>query len=92
MNDITSRASLQQVAEGELGLVKADPSQITYVQLEDQSIIERNTGAAAACWSEVRTAALSLAGQPEPVKQPKICSYEPFCCTALLPSAKRLLK
>ncbi len=45
MNDITSRASLQQVAEGELGLVKADPSQITYVQLEDQSIIERNTGA-----------------------------------------------
>ena len=29
MNDITSRASLQQVAEGELGLVKADPSQIT---------------------------------------------------------------
>ena len=37
MNDITSRASLQQVAEGELGLVKADPSQITYVQLEDQT-------------------------------------------------------
>ena len=50
MNDITSRASLQQVAEGELGLVKADPSQITYVQLEDQSIIERNTVPRAACW------------------------------------------
>lgn len=60
MNDITSRASLQQVAEGELGLVKADPSQITYVQLEDQSIIERNTGAAGRVLDEVRTAALSL--------------------------------
>ena len=56
MNDITSRASLQQVA----GLVKADPSQITYVQLEDQSIIERNTGAAGRLLDEVRTAALSL--------------------------------
>ena len=56
----TSRASLQQVAEGELGLVKADPSQITYVQLEDQSIIERNTGAAGRLLDEVRTAALSL--------------------------------
>ena len=52
--------SLQQVAEGELGLVKADPSQITYVQLEDQSIIERNTGAAGRLLDEVRTAALSL--------------------------------
>ena len=51
MNDITSRASLQ---------VKADPSQITYVQLEDQSIIERNTGAAGRLLDEVRTAALSL--------------------------------
>ena len=60
MNDITSRASLQQVAEGELGLVKADPSQITYVQLEDQSIIERNTGTAGRLLDEVRTAALSL--------------------------------
>ena len=50
MNDITSRASLQQVAEGELGLVKADPSQITYVQLEDQSIIERTPAPRAACW------------------------------------------
>ena len=60
MNDITSRASLQQVAEGELGLVKAAPSQITYVQLEDQSIIERNTGAAGRLLDEVRTAALSL--------------------------------
>ena len=47
-------------AEGELGLVKADPSQITYVQLEDQSIIERNTGAAGRLLDEVRTAALSL--------------------------------
>ena len=50
MNDITSRASLQEVAEGELGLVKADPSQITYVQLEDQSIIEGTPVPRAACW------------------------------------------
>lgn len=60
MSDITSRASLQEVAEGQLGLVKLDPSQITYVQLEDQSIIERNTSAAGHLLDEVRTAALSL--------------------------------
>ena len=91
MNDITSRASLQQVAEGELGLVKADPSQITYVQLEDQSIIERNTGAAGRLLDEVRTAALSLLEQPGTRKTTKNMQLR-ACCTALLPSAKRLLK
>ena len=60
MSDITSRASLQEVAEGRLGLVKLDPSQITYVQLEDQSVIEKATNKAGRLLDEVRTAALSL--------------------------------
>ncbi len=60
MSDITSRASLQEVAEGQLGLVKLDPSQITYVQLEDQSVIEKNTNKAGRLLDQVRTAALSL--------------------------------
>ena len=60
MSDITSRASLQEVAEGQLGLVKLDPSQITYVQLEDQSIIEKSCSSAVRLLDEVRTAALSL--------------------------------
>lgn len=60
MSDITSRASLQEVAEGQLGLVKLDPSQITYVQLEDQSVIEKSTNRAGKLLDEVRTAALSL--------------------------------
>ena len=60
MSDITSRASLQEVAEGQLGLVKLDPSQITYVQLEDQSVIEKSTNKAGRLLDSVRTAALSL--------------------------------
>ena len=60
MGDITSRASLQEVAEGQLGLVKLDPSQITYVQLEDQSIIEKSSSSAVHLLDKVRTAALNL--------------------------------
>ena len=60
MSDITSRASLQEVAEGQLGLVKLDPSQITYVQLEDQSVIEKSTSSTGKLFAQVRTAALSL--------------------------------
>ena len=60
MNAITSRASLQEVAEGQLGLVKLDPSQITYVQLEDQSIIEKSSSSAVRLLDKVRTAALNL--------------------------------
>ena len=60
MSDISSRASLQEVAEGQLGLVKLDPSQITYVQLEDQSIIEKSSSSAVHLLDKVRTAALNL--------------------------------
>lgn len=60
MSDITSRASLQEVAEGQLGLVKLDPSQITYVQLEDQSIIEKSSSSAVRLLDKVRAAALNL--------------------------------
>ena len=60
ISDITSRASLQEVAEGQLGLVKLDPSQITYVQLEDQSVIEKSTSSTGQLFAQVRTAALSL--------------------------------
>lgn len=60
MSDITSRASLQEVAEDQLGLVKLDPSQITYVQLEDQSIIEKSSSSAVRLLDKVRTAALNL--------------------------------
>ena len=66
MSNITSRTSLQQVAEGQLGLVQVDPSQITYVQLEDQSVIERNTNSTELFLSDVRTAALNLLGSLNP--------------------------
>lgn len=66
MSEITSRASLQQVAEGELGLVKLDPSQITYVQLEDENVITKAAGSASALLSDVRTAALNLLGSLNP--------------------------
>ena len=66
MSDITSRASLQEVAEGQLGLVKLDPSQITYVQLEDESVIQKSTNTAGKLQVEVRTAALSLLNNLNP--------------------------
>lgn len=66
MNNITSRTSLQQVAEGELGLVPADPSQITYVQLENESVIEKKSGTAQVLLDDVRMAALNLLGSLDP--------------------------
>ena len=57
MSDITS---LQDVAEGQLGLVKADQSQITYIQLEEQSIIEKTGSDAGRFLAGIRTAALNL--------------------------------
>lgn len=60
MSDITSRASLQDVAEGHLGLVKADQSQITYIQLEEQSVIEKTGSDAGRVLVGIRTAALNL--------------------------------
>ena len=60
MSDITSRASLQDVAEGQLGLVKADPIQITYIQLEEQSVIEKTGSDAGRVLVGIRTAALNL--------------------------------
>lgn len=41
MDQITNSTSVQQEAEDRLGLVKMDPSQVTYVRLEDESVIER---------------------------------------------------
>lgn len=66
MSDITSRASLQDVAEGQLGLVKADQSQITYIQLEEQSVIEKTSGSASQLLLGIRTAALNLLGSLNP--------------------------
>ena len=66
MSNITSRTNLQQVAEGELGLVKADPSQITYVQLESESVIEKKSGSTQLLLEDLRTAALNLLGSLNP--------------------------
>ena len=60
MSDITSRASLQDVAEGQLGLAMADQSQITYIQLEEQSVIEKTGSDAGRVLVGIRTAALNL--------------------------------
>ena len=66
MSNITSRTNLQQVAEGELGLVPADPSQITYVQLESESVIEKKSGSTQLLLEDLRTAALSLLDSLDP--------------------------
>ena len=68
MDQITNSTSVQQEAEDRLGLVKMDPSQVTYVRLEDESVIERAAGTADKFFAGIKTAALSLLGSFDPVK------------------------
>ena len=65
-NDYLSTTSVQQEAEDRLGLVKMDPSQVTYVRLEDESVIERAAGTADKFFAGIKTAALSLLGSFDP--------------------------
>ena len=64
MDQITNSTSVQQEAEDRL--VKMDPSQVTYVRLEDESVIERAAGTADKFFAGIKTAALSLLGSFDP--------------------------
>lgn len=66
MSNITNQSSVEEVAVGSLGLVKADSSQITYIQLEEESVITKASSEAAKLLDSVRTAALSLIGTLDP--------------------------
>ena len=66
MDKVTSRANIEQIAEGRLGLVKADPSQVTYIRLEDEAKIQKTDSNAAKVMSGLGTAALSLIGSLDP--------------------------
>lgn len=66
MDEIANMSNLGVVAEKQLGLVKSDPSQITYIQLENESVIERSESEAAKLLDDLRTAALSLIGNFDP--------------------------
>ena len=60
MSAITSNANVQQIAEGKLGLVRADNSQITYIRLQEETTVERAPSGASAFFADFSTAALSL--------------------------------
>ena len=49
MDKITSTNNIAAIAEGRLGLVKADPSQITYLDLEDEGLIVAAKAAFPSC-------------------------------------------
>ena len=66
MDKIANMSNLETVAETRLGLVKADPSQITYVRLEDKSVIETVEDGAAKLVEDVRTAALDMLSSLKP--------------------------
>ena len=66
MDSITNRTSVQDVAEGRLGLVKADPSQVTYIRLEDESVIEKGAGSTGKFLESIKAAALSLIDSFDP--------------------------
>ena len=60
MSAITSRSNISEVAEGDLGLVKADSSQLTYLRLEDESVLVKNTSGAVKLLDHIKMAGLSL--------------------------------
>ena len=66
MDDITSSTNIQEIAEGKLGLVKADASQITYITMEGKSLIVRNQSDLSKLLTGIKTAALSLIGNFNP--------------------------
>lgn len=56
----TSLRNVEQIAAGELGLVKADRSQVTYFSLEGESVINRPRTAAQKLTEFLSTSLLSL--------------------------------
>ncbi len=66
MDEIANMSNLGTVAEKRLGLVQTDPSQITYLRLENESVIERSESSAGKLLDGLRTAALSLLGSFDP--------------------------
>ena len=66
MDEISNSANIGVVAQTRLGLVKTDPSQVTYVRLEDESVIEKVGTETDEILDELYTAVLSLIGSFEP--------------------------
>lgn len=66
MDDITSTTNIAAIAQGELGLVKADPSQITYLNLENEGLIRHSESTLSRLLSNFQAAALSLIGNFDP--------------------------
>ncbi len=64
MSSITTNANVQQIAEGELGLVKSGNDQITYIRLQDETCVERTENEPFAFFSDLKTTLLSLIGSP----------------------------
>lgn len=66
MSSITSSTNVQQIAEGRLGLVRADSSQVTYIKLQGESVVEKPTTGFEQMMDGFRTTALSLIGSLDP--------------------------
>lgn len=62
----TSLRNVEQVAAGELGLVKADRSQVTYFSLESESVINRPESPAQQITEFLSTSLLSLMDYLDP--------------------------
>ena len=62
----TSLRSVEQVAAGELGLVKVDRSQVTYFSLESESVIHRPESPAQRITEFLSTSLLSLMDYLDP--------------------------
>lgn len=66
MSAITSRANIEEVAQGRLGMVKADATQYTYLRLESESVITRTASDATRLFQGFRAAALDLLTSLDP--------------------------
>ncbi len=66
MDEISNSANIEDVAQNRLGLEKTDPSQVTYIRVDDESVIEKSDTKTDEILDDLYTAALSLIGSFEP--------------------------
>jgi hypothetical protein len=65
-SELTNAQSYNDYLSTTMDQIKMDPSQVTYVRLEDESVIERAAGTADKFFAGIKTAALSLLGSFDP--------------------------
>ncbi len=62
----TNMRNVEEIATGQLGMIKADPSQITYITLEEEGTIDRPAGGVQKLVGMLQAGILSLMDSVDP--------------------------